>query len=125
MITILVIPLHYQTIEKVKAKQFFGQFESDLLLTQQLTIEKHAFFQIMFRRETNDYILYDGLQKKTVFKRTLPDKWQYQFITTKPSIRFNRDGTIRQPGTIRFENGELAYRVTFPFGTVRMILHET
>ncbi|WP_158290422.1 competence type IV pilus minor pilin ComGD [Halobacillus salinus] len=117
-------PLQHRMMDSLKTKQFFSQMESDLLLTQQLTMQKHEGYYLMFRKSKNDYILYDPVNKESLLQRTLPKDWRYQMNTMSSTIRFRRDGTIRQPGSMRFYAGNETYKVTFPFGTSRMRLDE-
>lgn len=125
MVLVLILsPLHHTTMESIESKQFFNQFESDLLLAQQLTMQKHDGYHILFRKSKNDYILYDRSVKQTVFVRTLPKDWSYQMNTMTSTIRFKRSGTIRHPGTMRFYTPEETYKVTFPFGTSRVKIDE-
>ncbi|MBA2173610.1 competence protein ComG [Halobacillus locisalis] len=116
---LIISPIQHNIISSIKAEHFLEQFQSDLLLTQQLTMQDHGSYYLLFQKQTNDYTLYDGESNQTMFHRPLPKDWSYQMNTTRSPIRFNRNGTIRHPGTMRFYSPDRSYKVTFPFGISR------
>lgn len=116
---LIISPIHNKVLSSIKDDQFLEQFESDLLLTQQLTMQDHGSYYLLFQKQSNDYTLYDGELNQTLFRRPLPKDWSYQMNTTRSPIRFNRNGTIRHPGTMRFYSPNRSYKVTFPFGISR------
>ncbi|QAS54205.1 competence type IV pilus minor pilin ComGD [Halobacillus litoralis] len=115
-----IMPLHHRTSQQVQASLFIQQFQEDVLLIQQLTMQKHAYHMLLFEEETNEYKLYDAKNKENIFIRKLPDQWRIKMLTLKTVIQFNQRGMINQAGTMRIETPRTIYRITFPFGTSRV-----
>ncbi|RWZ60088.1 prepilin-type N-terminal cleavage/methylation domain-containing protein [Halobacillus fulvus] len=124
LLLLILTPLHHSTYTALEDSYFLKQFESDVLLTQHYTMNDHPQYQLLFFKAANEYVLYNAKNQEAVFRRPLPSHWRYQMDTMQSKIQFNANGTIRNPGTMRWITPEATYRVVFPFGTSRFTIEK-
>ncbi|WP_179134036.1 competence type IV pilus minor pilin ComGD [Halobacillus massiliensis] len=121
---LLTAPLPAKLHSKTEADLYLEQLKSDLLLAQQLTMQDHPRYWIMIRPSSNEYYLYDGQARKSVFIRTFPPDWTIQLQSLSVPIRFNTAGTLERPGTMFISTSSNRYKITFPFGKSRVRIDE-
>ncbi|MCP3025697.1 competence type IV pilus minor pilin ComGD [Halobacillus sp. A5] len=124
ILTIIFVPLQSKAIQHIETKQYIAQFKEDVLLAQQLTMTDHPSYWLMIRPAQKDYYLYDYQQKKTIFHREFPPYWKLNLQSLTTPVRFNSQGTLRNPGTMRISSPHTAYKITFPFGKSRVTINE-
>ncbi|MCP3030301.1 type II secretion system GspH family protein [Halobacillus sp. A1] len=121
---LLFFPLQSSLAEEVKKRYFIEQFENDLLLAQQLTIQNHPNYWLMINSSSNHYYLYDSRNRETIFERYFPDNWSIQLQSLTTPIRFNSTGTLYNPGTMKITTPRKELKITFPFGKSRVKIVE-
>ncbi|WP_147299264.1 competence type IV pilus minor pilin ComGD [Halobacillus trueperi] len=118
------IPLQYRTYQNLEATLTLQQLKEDLLLTQHLSMNEHAYYTVNFDQESGGYFLYDTKERKTIFHRKLPEKWGMRLTTLQPTVRFNQKGIIQRAGTMYLYAPHKTYKVVFPFGSSRLRIEE-
>ncbi|MGP4067743.1 competence type IV pilus minor pilin ComGD [Halobacillus sp. B29] len=119
-----IVPLHHRTFQHIQSSHFMSQLKDDVLLTQQLTMQDHIYYMLLFRPNTNEYILYDQKNKTTIFQRSFPDNWRMQLLTLEATVRFNENGVVTKPGTMKIHTPHSIFKIVFPFGASRLAIEE-
>lgn len=108
------LPLSHRTYTSLENKWMIKQFQSDVQVAQRMNMEHSPYFFFFLTEE--GYYLFDSIDKKVIYERHLPGDWKIRPQTITSPIRFNHEGTIRNPGTIRMVSSQTEYLITFPFG---------
>lgn len=124
VLSLTIISINHRTLDTIQSTDIIGQLHDDVLLTQQLTMQEHPYYQIMFRQSQNHYLVYDYKNKKMLCKRILPDNWRIEMLTLPATVRFNSKGLITKPGTMKIHSPSHAYKITFPFGASRITIEK-
>ncbi|MCA1009668.1 competence type IV pilus minor pilin ComGD [Halobacillus halophilus] len=124
ILLISIVPLHHRTFQHIQSSHFISQLKDDVLLTQHLTMQDHIYYMLLFRPNTNEYILYDQKNKTTIFKRSFPDSWSMQLLTLESTLRFNENGVVTKPGTMKIHTPYSIFKIVFPFGASRLTIEE-
>ncbi|MFD2046052.1 competence type IV pilus minor pilin ComGD [Ornithinibacillus salinisoli] len=112
----LTMPLTISTVSNQQENQFFNTFQFDVLYTQNLSLGSKDYIRIIFNQE--DYTILNGTTQEIIATRELPPGWRIDKRNLN-SISFNRNGSIRQAGTISVFTGRSTYKIIFPIGKGR------
>ncbi|MGP4074394.1 competence type IV pilus minor pilin ComGD [Halobacillus sp. K22] len=124
ILLISIVPLHNRTFHHIQSSHFISQLKDDVLLTQQLTMQDHLYYKLFFRPNSNEYLLYDQKNNTTIFRRSLPENWRMQLLSLESTVRFNENGVVTKPGTMKIHTPQTIFKIVFPFGASRLTIEE-
>ncbi|SDB99436.1 competence protein ComGD [Pelagirhabdus alkalitolerans] len=104
---------HYQF------KQWYTQFELDLLTIQKETIltDKQPIIQIY--PNDHKYQIRHSPIEPPITTRDTPSNWTITMTSLNNPIYFSNHGTIRGPGRMQIKTKRATYTIIFPFGKGR------
>ncbi|MFG6114353.1 competence type IV pilus minor pilin ComGD [Halobacillus sp. MO56] len=118
------VPLHHQIQDHTAFSNFYRQFEDDVLLTQQLSMNNQSFYDLMIIPSQKKYYLMDAKKEQKIIERDIPQALIIDLQTLLVPIRFSSDGTIFNPGSFRVKTPNKTYKIVFPFGKSRCYMYE-
>lgn len=120
----IAVPIHRQTQDHTAFTNFYRQFEDDVLLTQQLSMNNQSFYDLMIMPAQKKYFLMDTKKEQKIIERDIPQGLMIDIQTLQLPIRFSSDGTIFNPGSFRIKTPNNTYKIVFPFGKSRCYMYE-
>ncbi|MFC4404225.1 competence type IV pilus minor pilin ComGD [Gracilibacillus xinjiangensis] len=112
------------TLENRRYQQFLEQFNHDLLYLQQLNTTSKAGYILNFELEKNKYHVKSTGRGNVLLTREYPDNWVIDPNTLKLPILFSKNGTLKQPGTLKVKTNSSTHFITCPFGKGRCYSEE-
>ncbi|SDK55130.1 competence type IV pilus minor pilin ComGD [Sediminibacillus albus] len=107
-----------------QTKQFFQQFNNDILYLQQLSLASKENIYLLIDPENQQYTIHQGGTGKVLIQRNIPDHCHIELRTLKMPISFTDKGSLRNPGTMIVDTGNNQYKVVFPLGKGRNYIVE-
>lgn len=118
--TLLVVPSIIRTIEKQETIHFFDVLDSDIFYIQNQAFGTRHNTRIVFDKEF--YVVINDWKTEEI-KRYYPKHITYD-IKINNRIAFNNNGTIINPTTFKFRDGEKTYQLVLPLGKGRHYIEE-
>src|SRR5690625_3068594 len=121
LLSFIVVPSIFKSIERQEIKQFFNVLESDIFYIQNQAIGTRKYFRITF--DENYYIVVDDSKNNNEIKRYYPKHFT-QKIKIKNIITFTNDGTVSRSAKVLFTHRDTTYKLVFPLGKGRYYVEE-
>lgn len=115
VLLLLSAPISISTLEKLQGEQFLKVFEFDVLSIQSMATTTNE--SIIIKLKPNKYEVL-GTHGKKYLEHHYPTGWELGSRTTN-LISFNKNGTLRSPGSIQFTTKYAVYDIIFPLGKGR------
>ncbi|KAB8128447.1 type II secretion system protein [Gracilibacillus oryzae] len=113
-----------QSLDRKQFQQFYEEFNLDLLYLQQLNISSKSAYTLNFDPIVSKYHIRSSGRGNVVFTRDYPDEWVIEPNTLKLPIKYSKNGTLKNPGTLRIETKYRTYFITCSFGKGRCYSEE-
>ncbi|WP_188633613.1 competence type IV pilus minor pilin ComGD [Lentibacillus kapialis] len=114
VLILIAVPIQASVLDKQTEANFLETLEMDILYTQSLSYNSRSRYQLFFPDQTHYVIKKYG----TILERKVPEGWSIK-KRTLPTISFNREGTIRKPGTMTIYTQTTQYNLVCPLGKGR------
>lgn len=118
VLTLIIIPVSFTSIEKQQEKKFLETFEYDILSTQSLAATTQENVKIIFN--DSHYEIVKGRKESTLITRNIPENIKVK-TRLRRFISFEHNGRIQNPerGRMEIETPRAKYHVIFPLGKGR------
>lgn len=117
VLLLLSAPLNISTLEKLQDEQFLQVFEFDVLSIQSKATTTNESIKIILMPDRYKILVSHG--KPIV--RPYPTGWKRGNRTIN-EISFNKNGALRNPGSIQFTTKNAVYVIIFPLGKGRFYI---
>ncbi|HLS08042.1 competence type IV pilus minor pilin ComGD [Lentibacillus sp.] len=115
VLVFLSAPLQVSVLDKKTEESFLETLEMDLLYMQSLSYNSRTHYRLTFP-DQGRYVIKKN--QATILERKVPEGWKID-ARTLPTVSFNKNGTIRAPGTLAIKTLSEQYNLICPLGKGR------
>ncbi|TFJ93681.1 competence type IV pilus minor pilin ComGD [Lentibacillus salicampi] len=123
LVSVLILisaPIQLSVLDKKTEENFLETLEMDQLYMQSLSYNSRSRYRLAFTGNKQYTIKKSG---KNILERKVPEGWEIE-TRTLPNISFNKNGTIRKPGTMAIKTPTRQYNLVCPLGKGRCYIEE-
>jgi|SRR5690625_2530065 len=121
LLSFIVVPSIYKSIERQELVQFFNVLESDVFYIQNQALGTRKNFRIIF--DEDYYIIAGPFNSGIDIKRYYP-KHLKQEIKINHRVTFTSNGTVSDSTKVLFNYRDTTYQLVFPLGKGRYYIEE-
>ncbi|SFA71205.1 competence protein ComGD [Lentibacillus halodurans] len=115
LLILISAPIHFSVLDKKTEESFLYTLEMDLLYMQTMSYNSRTNYRMTFPDQKH-YVIKKN--HSIIQEREVPEGWEID-PRILPTISFNKDGTIREPGTFAIQTSANKYSVVCPLGKGR------
>ncbi|WP_010530980.1 competence type IV pilus minor pilin ComGD [Lentibacillus jeotgali] len=117
ILILIAVPIQVSVLDKKTEESFLETLEMDLLYTQSLSYNSRTDYRLAFFPDQDRYII-KSTENRDILERKIPEGWTIN-KRIMPTISFNKNGTILEPGTMAIQTPTTHYNLICPLGKGR------
>jgi|SRR5699024_5212066 len=122
VLLLIAMPIMTNLTKKQETKKFFDVLEADVFYIQNQALGTSRNLRIVFDKDHYD-VLGSGMQNGEEMRRDYPEHLVHD-VQIDNMISFYNSGTVANPTTFLFRDGDTIYEVVFPLGKGRHYIEE-
>ncbi|HLR62415.1 MAG TPA: competence type IV pilus minor pilin ComGD [Lentibacillus sp.] len=121
VLILIAAPIQASVLDKKTEESFLETLEMDLLYMQSLSYNSRTNYRLAFPDQ--DRYVIKSTAHQDILERKVPEGWTINTRVIK-TISFNKNGTIREPGTMAIYTPTTHYNLVCPLGKGRCYFDE-